>query len=272
MQQKSKLFTFFLLSFLLSTSFSCNKDTITEKEISHEKSDVQSSNERSILACPVPTFNVPAINSGKLYNARLAVAEYRLWQKVKGLSSFSATTLSGAGLPASLANATFALKMQKAIAVSISGSTTFDRAYKFRRALHSATGATLTSTEISILYNYSNSSWDGPSTTVGSYSILFTNGWDYSGKGAFERAKGSCGENCTGGHKLNVQFWNSMDQPATSADHQPAANYASNTDRQAYKEESIRIYEFGGPRNTPRANTYNEIQQSGVGYINTDGF
>jgi hypothetical protein len=259
-------------------SFSCNKDTTIENENQHSSLNLQAQ-ARNSLACPVPTFTVPATNSGstyaagsKLYKARLGVAEYRLWQKVKTLSQFNASTLSSIGLPSSLANATFALKMQKAIAVSANKPTAYERLISFFTFLHTnSTGATLTVSEMNILYNYSNSNWDGVSGTVGSYSIIHSNQWDYSGKGPLSRGQQSCTENCIGTQKFNAQFWNSIDQPALNADHEPAANFATNPDRQAFKEEAIRMFVFGGTRST-RSNTYNEINSPGLGYINTDGF
>jgi hypothetical protein len=162
--------------------------------------------------------------------------------------------------------------MQKAIALTFSSSQAFSKFTAFLNAIHTGgTGATLTVSEMNTLYNYSNSNWDGVSGTVGSYSIIHSNQWDYSGKGPLSRGQQSCTENCIGTQKFNKQFWNSIDQPALNADHEPAANFAANSDRQAFKEEAIRMFIFGGTRST-RSNTYNEINSPGLGYINTDGF
>jgi hypothetical protein len=98
----------------------------------------------------------------------------------------------------------------------------------------------------------------------GSYTIVFDNpvGWTYSGKGG--GAQGVTG-------RCIVSANSRCGNLPTIADAQKAAILSNFTlDRQAYKEEAVRMYIGGFLTKDSPGNTLNNIQSPGVGYIEAD--
>jgi hypothetical protein len=222
---------------------------------------------------PTPTTSTSSTSpyyqsTGKLYKARIYVAFYRLYLNLRPYYTGSSNQIDQnelvnfSGITGNLPNLTL---VNGAFSSAFAKSSYWDRVTEFCTKCYN----TFQNSDKNYVYDASKNNWDASQTstvdTVGSYTIIFTNAPSktYSGKGKKARARDSADARCA---------QNGMDNPVV-ADQEPAYKTGlrpSNVsiDRQAFKEEAVRMFAMGGTGSS----TYNINASPGVNYIINDTY
>jgi hypothetical protein len=225
---------------------------------------------------PTPTTNTIAGNpynrtTGLLYKPRLYVAYYRLYINLRSswtsisdqIDQNELATKSKLNPNATLPNMTL---INGAFSAANGQSTDWLKVTEFMKYLDN----NFQNSDDDKVYNRSKDAWDVPfdaADTTGSYTIIFASGKTYVGKDKITRAQTSSNSVCSA---------NSMDNP-TKADDEYAYSKTYrptgvSNDRQAFKEEAVRIYARNLLLVPNYSVSYNAINSPGIGYINTDHF
>jgi hypothetical protein len=275
----SRIFAFMVIP-LSMFYFSCQKEPIPENSLTVSEDNEVVCRSCSTLANNTTDFPTPTVNAtagspynrttGKLYKARLYVAYYRLyinlrssWVSISNQVDQNELSTKSRLPNTNLPNLTL---INAAFSSANSGTTDFLKVTKFADYLWTS----FQPSDNDIVYNASKNYWDVPydaADTTGSYTIIFASGKTYAGKGKITRAQSSSNSVCAN---------NAMDNP-TKADHEFAYSKfyrpaGVSNDRQAFKEEAVRIYARNGLTVPSSSVSYNAINSPGIGYINTDHY
>jgi hypothetical protein len=261
------IFVLAFLSILVVSFYGCQKEGVNNAIKPQQIVETRG-------VCTDPIF--PAITKNmqgrdlknlRLFDYRYAVALYRFHVKIYGNFSIR---LNKAGIPLSISTADLNTWGLSDI-VGIIDTKTIDgilRQQFLREDGWTAVKNFLDAGFLNIdddkrtrVINRANT-WEGASNE-GSYTIFFASGNSYSGKGDKSRCLKSSLYRCG---------INAMDTPII-ADSQPAAlNFSTTYERQAYKEEAIRMYISGYEAKNNAGNTYNINNSPGKNHIIKDGY
>jgi hypothetical protein len=276
------IFVLAFLGILVVSFYGCQKEVA---QVSPKVSNVQDL-QVELRACDQPTYISPLVATQPLFKYRFAAACYRVF--ARSYQDFHSR--SNGNLPAKFFSSDLVrLNISEAQPIIVPlvsaikkveyGSN--DKAWDAVTQFITDANATMNNGQKETLTRKMNT-FDDSSSGFGTYSILFTNGWDYVGKSVVKGdlltrvIASSTKENCPGSTKMNTNFNGGKDNPPIVADTQYAESVGGSTSsRQAFKEEAVKMfvgnYNLLGKAGTVRT-TYNEIASPGVNFIKTDGF